>query len=116
MKFKNSFIDLTKSSGIDKLAEIHRQQSLESTQRYQCKTLKFWENEFHPLWHTFIKSDNSLEVKVNIRSFNKELKQLEFSDFMWFDLKVKEKSIEAVCQVDKRLRFVLATDMNATYI
>lgn len=115
MKFKNSFIDLTKSNEIDKLAEIHRQQSLGGTQRYQCKTFTFLENEFHPLWHTFIKNDNSLEVKVNIQVFSKELKQMEFSDFIWFDLKVKEDCVEAICQVNKKIRFVVATDVSATY-
>ena len=113
MKFKNRFIDLTKSSDIYKLAELHRQQSFGGTKRYQCSAFHFLGDEFHPLWNTFIKSDKSLEVKVNIQSFNKELKQLESSDYIWFNLKVKTDCVEAVCQLNKKIRFLVATDENA---
>jgi hypothetical protein len=111
MKFKNRFIDLTKSNDIYKLAELHRQQSFGGTKRYQCSAFHFLEDEFHPLWNTFIKGDKSLEVKVNIQSFNKELKQRESSDYIWFDLKIKEDSVEAVCQLNKKIRFLVANDV-----
>lgn len=114
MKFKNSFIDLTKSSDVDKLAEMRRQQSLGNTKRYQCKTFEYMEDEFHPLWHTFIKGSHSLEVKVNIKSFDKNSGQLDSSDNIWFDLKVKKSSVEAVCQLYKQLRFVVASETSTT--
>lgn len=113
MKFKNRFIDLTKSSDIYKLAELHRQQSFGGTKRYQCSEFHFLEDEFHPLWHTFIKGDKSLEIKVNIKNFNKELNQLEGSDYIWFDLKVKEDSVEAICQLNKKIRFLVAAGEGA---
>ena len=116
MRFKNNFIDLTKSGDIRKLAVLHREQSSGGTKRYQCTIYNFLEDEFHPLWNTFSKSDNSLELKVNIQSFSKELKNLESSDYIWFDLKVKEKTVEAICQLNKDIRFVVASDMSATKV
>lgn len=116
MKFKNRFIDLTKTSDVDKLAELHRQQSLGCTKRYQCNVFKFYEDEFHPLWHTFRKSHNALELKVNIRAFSKELKKLEASDYIWFDLKVKDDCVLAICQLNRKIRFVVASDLSLTSI
>lgn len=112
MRFKNEFIDLTKSSDVDKLAELHRKQSQGYTKRYQCNVFNFYEDEFHPLWNTFRQSDNALEIKVNIRSFSKELKQLESSDYIWFDLKVKDDCIEAICQLNREIQFTVASDLS----
>ena len=75
--------------------------------RYQSGIYKFLQDEFHPLWHTLTKCDDHFELKVNIRTFNWEYEQLESSDFIWFDVKIKSNYIEATCQLAPKIKFLI---------
>jgi len=75
--------------------------------RYQSGNYKFLQDEFHPLWHTLSKFNDHYELKVNIRTFNFEYDQLESSDFIWFDMYIKTNYIEAVCQLNSKIKFLL---------
>lgn len=100
--------DLYADNAGAQLAEIYRRYSLGGTLRYKCKFFSALEDEFHPLWHTFsISDDGKCELKVNIRSFIKDSDVWESSDFIWFDVKATRHYVEAVCQLNSKIRFLL---------
>ena len=89
------------------LAAHYRKYSYGGTTRYRLSAKQDFVEEFHPLWGTFCVEDGNCYLKVTIKSFDLETGQPDGTSHIWFDVNVTRNYIEAVCQLDKKIRFLL---------
>ena len=89
------------------LSRHYRKYSYGGTTLYRTSKRDHVANEFHPLWGTFCVEDGNCYLKVTIKSFDLIDGVPDGTDHIWFNVNVTKNYIEAVCQLDKRISFLL---------
>jgi len=100
-------VDLSEFDLREKLKRAYAIFSYGGHLRYQSGIYKYLQDEFHPQWNTLIKNSNRIEIKVECKTFCKETDQLESADFLWFDVSFKKNYVEAICQINSDIKFLI---------
>jgi hypothetical protein len=113
----NNIFDTNGNIDLDKIQRAYNRYTYGGTTRYKSNAYVFLQDEFHPYWHTLKKvGDKHYELKVNIQTFNMGCNnQLDFSDSIWFDVYIKKAYIEAVCQLNSDICFLILGEINKKY-